>query len=89
MSLKETNRKIKNLNIPEKDKDAFLELIDLKTNQDMKEVIAEMRNFKSELNTKLDTSIVSLKNENTFIKWLIGGIFAAITILLAIVAFKK
>ena len=77
-------------------KKAVLKLIDLKTNSDMREVInaidkfrIEVDSFKNELNTKLETSIGSLKSENSSIKWLIGGIFVAITILLAIVTLKK
>ena len=46
----------------------MLDLIDVKINSDMKEVILEIKN----LNAKLGSSIGSLKNENSTIKWLVG-----------------
>ena len=78
MKINQVNKKIQELKLPQDQKDNLIELIDLKIESDMDKAI-----------TRFEAAVNSLKSETMFIKWLIGGVFAAITILLAIVSFKK
>jgi hypothetical protein len=62
MNLKSISDQVSNLD--NKQKSAILELIDLKTNQDMREVISEIRLLKSDMDTKfsaIDTKITTLQ----------------------------
>lgn len=78
MNLKELNEKIRNLDIPEKNKEAFLELMNFKIDNDMDKVL---------------NAIGSLKSETKIVYWVVGIAMAFITILLGLIslifAFKK
>jgi hypothetical protein len=53
MDLSQLNETIKEL--PEKQKSAILKLIDIKTNEDMKEVIQSIKHLESKLESKITT----------------------------------
>jgi len=89
MKVSELEEELENLDIDKKARKAFLKIIDLKIESDMDKMISEMKSFRSELNTKLESSIGSLKSENKIIYWVVGSAFAVITVLLGILALKK
>jgi hypothetical protein len=99
MKIEDIHNELKN---KELSKDSIVRLIDLKTNSDMKEVISaidkfriEVDSFKSELNTKLDTSIGALRegilsnrSENKFTQWLVIALFTVVSIAIAVGVFN-
>jgi hypothetical protein len=76
--LSEINEIVSSIKADEETKNAILQLIDLKTNSDMKEVLNKIEN----LSSKTDTEIKNLK-------WLIIGASTIIATLLTIIALKK
>ncbi len=61
-------------------KQAILKLIEIKTDSDMKEVIAKMEGMQ----IAIDTKFSSLKSEITILKWLIGIVVALLTAVLTL-----
>ena len=69
MNLTKINENSELLNADKKQKKAIFTLIDLKTNQDMKEVILEIRALRTEMESRLST-----------LEKLVWGILLSITI---------
>ena len=70
MNLNDVQKEIDKLEGSKEAKESIAKLIDIKTTNDMKEIIAEMKSFKNEINTsigalnsKLDTSIGALNSK--------------------------
>ena len=85
MDIENVYKEIKGINLPEKDKEAFVRLIKIKTDADMKEVINAISSLKQEINAfdhKLETSIGALRGEIGYIKWFIGGGIALATLIM-------
>ncbi|QHN64526.1 hypothetical protein [Bergeyella cardium] len=72
MELHEINEIIKSL--PEKHKDAILKLIDIKTNEDMKEVIQTIKH----LENRVDSQINRVDSQIKIILWVLGIIITLI-----------
>jgi hypothetical protein len=62
---------------------AILQLIDAKINQDMKEVIAEIRQFEKLLETKIQATQDMVRNEIKIVYWVIGIAMAVILFVVA------
>ena len=67
MDLSEVNNGLENISLPIDQKKAVLQLIDTKINTDMKEVIAEIKQLKSQIH-----------NEIKVVYWVIGIAMAVI-----------
>ncbi|MDI9357791.1 MAG: hypothetical protein QM528_02460 [Phycisphaerales bacterium] len=77
--------------LPMNSKDAILNIIDNKTDENMEKVIAKIEGLQKDimgLNTKMDTEIKSLEKDNNSLRWFMGSGFAIITILLTIIALR-
>ena len=72
MELHEINKIIKSL--PEKHKDAILKLIDIKTNEDMREVIQTIKH----LENRVDSQINRVDSQIKIILWVLGIIITLI-----------
>jgi hypothetical protein len=75
MNLEDVNESLFEVDLEPEQKKAILQLIDLKINSDMKEIISEIRAQNNKFDSKINTMI-----------WVIG---IAMTIMLAIIALKK
>lgn len=78
MDLSELNSSLENLDLADDEKKAILQLIDLKINNDMKEVIAELKRLES----KMDLNQGKHSNELKIVYW-IFGIAMAVTLFMA------
>ena len=67
MDISEVNNSLENISLPIDQKKAVLQLIDTKINNDMKEVIAEIKQLKSQIH-----------NEIKVVYWVIGIAMAVI-----------
>ena len=77
MKTREVNELAEQLD--EHSRKAILQLIDLKSENDMKETVAQLKiNIKAEIETKIATAY-----------WVIGVVGGVVSILLAILALKK
>ena len=83
MELHEINKIIKSL--PEKHKDAILKLIDIKTNEDMREVIQTIKHLENRvdsqikhLENRVDSQISRVDSQIKIILWVLGIIITLI-----------
>ena len=81
MKLNKLNEDIKKLNLPKKQKNAILQLIDLKTELDMREVIMEIKSMKSEFESKFS----AIESKFSILLWVIS----AIGLMIAVFKFVK
>jgi len=81
MELSEVNSSLNSISLPADQKKAMLQLIDAKINNDMKEVIAEIKRLES----KIDMVQDKLSNEIKTIYWVIG---IAMTVMLFMISRK-
>ena len=90
MELAEISRNLENISLPAEQKKAMLTLIDTKINDDMKEVIAEMRHMEARLeakiqinNDKIQMVHDKLSNEIKVVYWVIGIAYAVMLFVVA------
>jgi hypothetical protein len=94
MDLSDVNDGLEEMALPAETKKAVLQLIDIKINNDMKEVISKLEHVESKLsnemrliNDKLSNEIKlvdgKLGNENKVIYWVVGIAMAIIVLLVA------
>jgi hypothetical protein len=74
MDISEVNNSLENISLPTEPKNALLKLVDTKINNDMKEVIGEIRHLESKIQVVHD----KLSNEIKVIYWVIGVAMAVI-----------
>jgi hypothetical protein len=79
MDISEINSGLKRVSLPADQKKAILQLIDAKINQDMKEVISEIR----QLEAKIQMTQDMVKNEIKTVYWVIGIAMAVILFVVA------
>ena len=79
MNLTKINENAELLNADENQKKAIFTLIDLKTDQNMKEVILEIRALRSEMDARFDT----LESRLSTLEKLVWGILLTIAITVA------
>jgi hypothetical protein len=88
MELSEVNSSLDNISLPADQKKAVLQLIDAKINNDMKEVIAEIKRLELKIDLmddKIQMVHDKLSNEIKTIYWVIG---IAMTIMLFLISRK-
>ncbi len=95
MNLENTNRNLLQIKIPEKDKQAILNLIDLKIENDMKEVINKIDTQYQYTNSQYQNQVDIQNQKFDFfnqkiesLKWTIIIVGSAIGIILSIIALK-
>lgn len=79
MDILEANSGLESITLPADQKKAILRLIDAKINQDMKEVISEIR----QLETKIQMTQEKHSNEIKTVYWVIGIAMAVILFVVA------
>jgi hypothetical protein len=79
MDISEINSGLERVSLPADQKKAILQLIDAKINQDMKEVISEIR----QLEAKIQMTQDMVKNEIKTVYWVIGIAMAVILFVVA------
>ena len=101
MELSELSKEIEHL--PEKEKNAILALIDLKSRSDMKEVLAKMDSMRAEIhsikdsmqaeisgiNNSMQSEIRSIRSEISTSRYWISVLIAGIGVLITILKFVK
>ena len=92
-TLKELSDKLEKFdNLPKEEKNNILELIDLKTELDMKEIIMEIRNMESKFETRfsaIDSKFNGIDSKFNILLWVISAIGVMIAIIgLMITVFK-
>ncbi len=75
MDISAVNDSLQSIELPEETKKAILQLIDLKIDNDMKEVIAELKH--------LDVKIQSVSSEIKVVYWVVGIAMAIIVFIVA------
>jgi hypothetical protein len=83
MDISEVNSSLEKVSLEADQKMAILQLIDAKINQDMKEVIAEIRQFEKLLETKIQATQDMVRNEIKIVYWVIGIAMAVILFVVA------
>ena len=88
-NLKELSDKLKQFDdLPKDQKNAILQLIDLKTELDMKEVIMEIRNMESKFESKfsaIESKFSAIESKFSILLWVIS----AIGLMIAVFKFVK
>lgn len=79
MNITEVNSSLENISLPTDQKNAYLQLIDSKINNDMREVIAELK----QLEAKIQMTHDKLSNEIKVVYWVIGIAMAVILFVVA------
>jgi hypothetical protein len=79
MDILDVNNGLESINLPADQKKAILKLIDAKINQDMKEVISEIR----QLETRIQMTQEKHSNEIKTVYWVIGIAMAVILFVVA------
>ena len=94
MELSELSKEIEHL--PEKEKNAILALIDLKSRSDMKEVLAKMDSMQTKMqaeisgiNNSMQSEIRSIRSEISTSRYWISVLIAGIGVLITILKFVK
>ncbi len=75
MDISDVNDSLENISLPADQKKAVLQLIDTKINNDMKEVIAELKQLESKIQLtqdKIQMTHDKLSNEIKIVYWVIG-----------------
>jgi hypothetical protein len=81
MDISEVNNSLENISLPTDQRKAVLQLIDTKINNDMKEVIAEIKQLESKIQMtqdKIQMTQDKVSNEIKIIYWVIGIAMAVI-----------
>ena len=86
MDLKKLNEEMNSL--PEEIREAILNIINEKTNSDMDRFISELKSFKSEFETKLESQQSKSYAQHKIMLWAISLIGVVLSIILTIVTFK-
>ena len=86
MKTNQLNKEIQKLNLPDEQKSAILQIIDLKTEDNMEKVLNRMDLIQAEIGSVRD----SMRAEISGIKYMIGGLALLITIISIVltIAFK-
>jgi len=84
MNISEVNDSLESIALPANQKKPILQLIDTKTNNDMREVIAEMRRLEDKIQMVHD----KLSNEIKVMYWVVGIANAIVLLFVAFVARK-
>jgi hypothetical protein len=79
MDISEVNSGLEKVSLPADQKKAIFQLIDTKINQDMREVISEIR----QLETRIQMTHDKLSNEIKTVYWVIGIAMAVILFVVA------
>ena len=79
MNISEVSDSIEHISLPPDQKKAMLQLIDAKINNDMKEVIAEIKQLESKIQLTHD----KLSNEIKVVYWVIGIAMAVMLFMVA------
>jgi len=79
MDISEVSDSLENIALPTDQKKAVLQLIDTKINNDMKEVISELRQLESKIQMTQD----KVSNEIKVVYWVIGIAMAVILFVVA------
>ncbi len=79
MDISEVNSGLEKVSLPADQKKAIFQLIDAKINQDMREVISEIR----QLETRIQMTHDKLSNEIKTVYWVIGIAMAVILFVVA------
>ena len=93
MKTNQLNKEIQKLKLPDEQKSAILQIIDLKTEDNMEKVLNRMDLIQAEIGSVRDSmraEISGLKGEIFGIKYMIGGLALLITIISIVltIAFK-
>jgi hypothetical protein len=83
MDISEVNSGLEKVSLPGEQKRAILQLIDVKINNDMKEVIAKMDQVEKQLETKIQMTQEKHSNEIKTVYWVIGIAMAVILFVVA------
>jgi hypothetical protein len=86
MDISEVNNRLEIISLPADQKKAILLLIDAKINQDMKEVISEIRQLENKIQIteeKIQMTQEKLSNEIKTVYWVIGIAMAVILFVVA------
>ncbi|MBS1663404.1 MAG: hypothetical protein JST68_20345 [Bacteroidetes bacterium] len=89
MNISEVSDGIEKISLPSDQKKAILQLIDAKINNDMKEVIAEIKRLESKTEAKfqiVNDKLINVSNEIKTVYWVVG---IAMSVILFVVAVKK
>ncbi|HTI94203.1 MAG TPA: hypothetical protein VL727_26600 [Puia sp.] len=79
MNISEVSDGLEHISLPTDQKKAMLQLIDVKINNDMKEVISELKHLESKIQMTHD----KLSNEIKIVYWVIGIAMAVMVFIVA------
>ena len=83
MDISEVNSGLEEMALPPDQKKGMLRLIDVKINNDMKEVIAKIDQVEKQLETKIQATQEKHSNEIKTVYWVIGIAMAVILFVVA------
>jgi hypothetical protein len=83
MKTAELNDSLESIELPAKQKKGILQVIDTKIANDMKEVIAEIRQLEKVMENKIQMTHDKLSNEIKIVYWVIGIAYAVILFVVA------